>query len=254
MKLKSVVVLALLGLSSTPSKADDNIDFINEMTPIQRMLSCSKAHGSWEMNAPTREQADEHRLYSNKVWESAVDKYGYGAVVRSSMSPKVMALGMVAMNRQSLTLEKHLCRGFGDHKQALTIEKVVGPNVVKTQQEPTHDTPETIDEISRASVLMARNLEYSEIQEVVFEQDSDTNLRLMMCFQIAKNNGDGSREAKIQNTLESFWRGYGVLPGNEESDVAYDGMDEALSATNIHMFVKAKAKGYPGKFLDKFCG
>lgn len=89
--IKITIAAVALMVASTPSQAMDG---------PQKLVACSNLHDTMQMDAPTAEQADEHRRVSNLAFSMAREQVGLARVIMYQTDPQIMAYKMLAFNRK----------------------------------------------------------------------------------------------------------------------------------------------------------
>lgn len=164
---KFILAGALL-LSSTASQA---------MNDAQKLVACSNLHDTMQMDAPTAEQASEHRRISNLAFSKAREQAGLAKVIAYQTNPQIMAYKMLAFNRKeaikaiptvcSAVPAKLIFTSWGDRQpntQAAQPQQPTAPdtreNIVK--QVASLDPHQIYDEIEAGRLVPVKYLLCSE--------------------------------------------------------------------------------------------
>lgn len=241
--MKSFILAGLLAAASLSTQAKTNDEIINGMSEMNRMVACSMAHESWQLNAPTSKQAEAHRRKSAEVMNAASKKYGAKAFM-SIGSPEVMAFKMVAMNRASISLEPKLCKGFGG-----SSEFTVSDTSVTAKADPD-DSPMTIEQhVIRRKVKsftqISQFYDYMATGESWGLTTESESLRLYMCFSAFATDPQGEKyQAKLDEMMGIGNEGKG---GANEVEFAVSGVPL------FNKFFEHAIGQYQGQFVDNFC-
>lgn len=241
--MKRTILAGILAAASLNAHAQTNDELIKSMPEMDRMVACSMAHETWQLNAPDNKQADSHRMKSAEVMEAARKKYGSKVYLRIA-NPEVMAFKMAAMNRASISLEPKLCKGFGGTGE-FTLSRVGGVSELDPDNSPMTISQHTIRDKAKGFKQISQFYDYIDKGEPWGRTSQSEALRLYMCFSAFATDPQGE---KYENEIDKIM---GI--GNEGKG----GVNEVeFAVSGIPLFDKffEHAIGtYQGQFVDNFC-
>lgn len=139
--MKSTIKLTLLSIGlmavSTTSQA---------MGGAEKLIACSNLHDTMQMDAPTAEQADEHRRISNVAFSTAREEVGLASVIAYQTDPQIMAYRMMGFNRkEAIKMIPSICSQVPSKVQFTTwADRAVSQTTVQEQAPARQDTREKI--------------------------------------------------------------------------------------------------------------
>lgn len=132
----ALLSFALMGASAT-SQA---------MEGAEKLIACSNLHDTMQMDAPTAEQADEHRRISNVAFSTAREEVGLASVIAYQTDPQIMAYRMMGFNRkEAIKMIPSICSQVPSKVQFTTWgDRAVSQTPVQEQSPARQDTREKI--------------------------------------------------------------------------------------------------------------
>lgn len=241
--MKSIILVGILVAASLTTQAQTNEELINSMPEMDRMVACSMAHESWQLNAPDAKQADAHRVKSAKVMDAAGKKFGakaYMAIAR----PEVMAFKMAAMNRASISLEPKLCKGFGGTGE-FTLSSVGGDSVLDADNSPMTISQHTIRDKAKGFKQISQFYDYIDKGESWGRTRQSEALRMYMCFSAFATDPQGE---KYENEIDK------IMGVGNEGKGGVNEVEFAVSGIPLFdKFFEHAISTYQGQFVDNFC-
>lgn len=241
--MKSFILAGIAALSALHVQAKTNDEIINSMPEMNRMVACSMAHESWQLNAPTSQQASEHRRKSAEVMNAAVKKFGSKAYMVMA-SPEVMAFKLAAMNRVSISLEPKLCKGFGGQSGFTASDTSADANV-DPDNSPMTLSQHAIRRKAKSFTQISQFYDYMGAGETWGRTTASESLRAYMCFSALAADPQGK---KYQDSLDDMM-GIGTEGKGGVNEVEF-----AVSGIPLfNKFFEHAIGQHHGQFVDNFC-
>ncbi|MGL4353056.1 MAG: hypothetical protein ACRCTP_03865 [Aeromonas popoffii] len=116
------------------------------MNSAEKLIACSNLHDTMQMDAPTAEQAGEHRRVSNVAFSMAREQVGLALVIAYQTDPQLMAYKMMGFNRkEAIKMIPSVCGQVPSKIQFTAWGDRVVPQAAQQVQAPARqDTREKI--------------------------------------------------------------------------------------------------------------